>query len=162
MKTCSQCGEKYDGRICPCGYGHKERAFDPNRHLCAYENNGQRCPLAGSISETSRPTEHTKFYCRYHINWFDNPRLAALNLEEILAGKVSMKKVWQEEMMEKFQADHPEFKFVPSSPADVKDLMTMTRKFVLRSFKQLPYDKTKSQIEPDYTESELLARREIV
>ena len=83
-------------------------------------------------------------------------------MEEILAGKVNPKRPWQEECINNFQAEHPEFKFVPGSREDVKDLIAMTRKFALRGFQELPYDKTKSQKEPDYNESELLAGRKAV
>jgi len=139
-ETCPECEDILVNKSsCHCGWSKGGGKVVVDRR-CHYENNGVRCPLAGSMSNTSNPTIHTRGYCRHHINWFDNPRVAAMSLDEIISGKVKPDRNWRDDIIKEFQTKHPEFAIVPKNKEEARELLAMVVKY-MENITALPYDK---------------------
>ena len=135
-KQCPKCEEELNtyARACSCGWKESKKKKEWSRR-CGFMDNGRQCPLPATIDDST---------CRFHVGWWDNPRMAALNLDEILNGTLVIKKEnWREEVIREFQTKHPEFAIVPTSTEEIKDYIGMTKKFI-RNAATLPYDKNKS------------------
>ena len=135
-KECPDCQEVLNksARACSCGWkGYKKKATGGMKQ-CGFNDNGRQCPLAATIDDST---------CRFHVGWWDNPRIAALNLNDILSGELVLKKEnWREEAIREFQEKHPEFAVIPTCREEAKEHINMTKKFI-RNAATLPYDKNK-------------------
>ena len=133
-KQCPKCEEELNiyARACSCGWKKGSKKTSTGIKQCGFMDNGRQCPLAATIDDST---------CRFHVGWWDNPRIAALNLDDILSGVLVLKKEnWREEALREFQEKHPEFAVVPSSREEAKEHISMTKKFS-RNAAMLPYDK---------------------
>ena len=172
MKTCQICGGYLVDGECPCG-GKKKRStgFSGIPHW------PEKCMVTGCDEDTDivfvvGTKDGNKFQSNGGTFLFHSKEKGYIEKEgckfEFWVTRCAdhyvreVEHSWCEGSVKQFQEEHPEFKFVPKSREDVKDLIAMTRKFALRSFLKLPYEKTKAQAEPEYNESELLAGRKVV
>lgn len=101
QKYCPECGDPLNpgSNLCTCGWRDKRAVsnFNPRHGFCAYSN----CPLPGAISESTRNTSDTPFYCRFHINTHGDPKVADQLLQQILRNEIGIKKTdWRDELME--------------------------------------------------------------
>ncbi len=141
VKYCPECDAMLEAsatRCHECGWIKPENKKGGMKQ-CKFEDNGTRCPLPAVIDDQT---------CRYHVNFWDDPKTAALNLQEILGGKVNHNRNWREEAIQDFQQRHPEFAVVPQDREEIKAYIDMTRKFLRRGH-PLPYDKTKKISDED-------------
>lgn len=70
-RKCGDCGDLMTEAVClSCGWSKPQHAaskqeHDPDRHRCAWEIDGRRCPLPGSRSASRGGSG--KFFCWLHM-----------------------------------------------------------------------------------------------
>ena len=167
MSDCRDCGgEVRNGKCLACGWS-EPRAIDtkdPNHRRCAYSYYSERCPLPGTMSETTRAEKETEFYCHHHMEHRDNPKKAAFIYHEIMAGRLTGHKgsevqCLMAEKMAALKASNPELFFQPATPEETRDYQRMVMgyvKSVAFAAKSLPYEKGKKYAETDESEESIL------
>jgi hypothetical protein len=84
---CPNCSEVLAGRdqCTKCRWSEKQPSFkkQSTNHRCAFENNGQRCPLTASLSTSLNGKG--RWFCRFHFSCQDDPIMSANVLDDIVA-----------------------------------------------------------------------------
>jgi hypothetical protein len=132
---CPSCGDliSENARACSCGWKVKKQHKSLGMKRCSYSDRGNQCPKWATVDDST---------CRYHMNWWDNPRAASQSLDLILRGEIGEDRNWREDAINEFQNAHPEFKVIPASRDEVKTCIDMVKKFMSKA-KKLPYNKNK-------------------
>jgi len=107
MKTCPKCDRlnDEDAKKCKCKHVFKEK---PQGHGCAYSYQGQKCPRSGAHTETTLAGPSTKWYCKYHYDHWENPKLAQQALLGLLNGDIEIHpKDWRDILLKQNMLDMP-------------------------------------------------------
>lgn len=166
MNECIDCGaEMRYGKCLACGWQEPKKTQYTNNKQCAYTNFSDRCPLPGTMTESTKPDKETQFYCYHHQESRDNPKRQAFLYHEIMAGRLKGNvrcdvQVLMENKIADMRESNPELFYVPVSPDDSREYQKMIMAYIRKvSFQKigLPYDKDRTYAEPsDYNEAELL------
>jgi len=134
MKTCPKCERPNDENVkkCVCKYVFKEK---PQGKGCAYSHQGQKCPLSGAITETTLAGPNTQWYCKYHYQYWEDPKSAQQALFGLLNGDIKVERVnWREKLineeMEKLKKTNSELFFKPQNAQDRKDRAEVCMSFM--------------------------------
>lgn len=157
-------------RCAACGWS--ESSAETRRysnHQCAYESNGDRCTFPGTITEDTKASEGSRWYCGEHYATLGSPAMAQQVLYAMQSGKIRLKKIsWSEELMqerlEAMRKTNPEMFFHPKNQQERDDYQAMVMNYIRTvkfTAKPLPYDKRKVQDDVIPDESTLLTGREI-
>lgn len=148
--NCPECGLILSaGRCNACGYAQAKPKGD--NHRCAYESMSDRCPLAGTITDSTKPGPDTSWYCAEHYHSKGSPKMAQQILYQIQRGEIKPNpKCWAEQMIDAKLAElrktNPELFFHPANEQEMDEYHEMMMGFTKKipsAAKPLPYNKHK-------------------
>lgn len=154
-RYCPGCGTPLSSDQCrECNWIFEAPPERGHNHQCAYSDSGTQCPMRGTICDSTKPGPETKWYCRYHYNWYENPREASQNLSAILSGQIQQSPkrytdIVHEQKMASLRKTNPELFHQPINDQDRGEYVSMITAYMKQQAKlmELPYKKQKRFID---------------
>lgn len=145
-KTCPDCGLLVKDDACKaCGWEAKKYI---DNTLCAYTGEHGNCKKRGTITDSIRADENTRYYCSYHYFNKGNKKISDQYMRSNKSDtQIPFAYIALNEKMEELRHKMPIIFHIPESEEDrieyQKIVMGYLRK--IKSKTSLPYDKEKSQ-----------------
>lgn len=168
MNDCRDCGGPVrNGKCQACGWTEPKmfETKNPNHRRCAYSYYSERCPLPGTMSETTRAETDSEFLCHHHMDARGNQKKSGYVYHEIIAGRLtghtgSEVQTLMDEKLAALKISNPELFYQPTTPEETRDYQKMVMGYVRGvtfAAKELPYNKGKQYAgESEIPEDQLL------
>lgn len=159
-KYCPDCSEELLANICSCGWKWSATPASFDSHQCAYEDAGQQCPLAGTQTDSVKPGESTRWYCRYHRNWHEDPKAASQALSGILSGHFGPSPNWRTQTLREkgreLKKSNPEIFITDATSQEIAEVNLSLIRDLQSRMPELPYKKTTLIEGKGFAEDEIL------